>query len=266
MKWGVKTPWGGGLDVGQTGWWKIDIGAKRRTDWVRGHGRVEGEGTGQAPQESETSSTKWWLFQLSETRSVAFVLARWGSGWGLRVAGGGGRGCREDLRVRVSAVRGQGEWSYCSMCSSIMGFIFIFIGGGVQILAQNVFWERWASLEEHVSLVPVDKGPFWRASLRSTPFSSGTSTPQAGAGGGAALWPESMGDLRAPWIPRGLTALLAFLPLTHFSWWLQRSFSIAQVRPGELEASCIPKPLSSCSPALPEDVKRPGEEERGGWL
>lgn len=179
---------------------------------------------------------------------------------------GGGRGCREDLRVRVSAVRGQGEWSYCSMCSSIMGFIFIFIGGGVQILAQNVFWERWASLEEHVSLVPVDKGPFWRASLRSTPFSSGTSTPQAGAGGGAALWPESMGDLRAPWIPRGLTALLAFLPLTHFSWWLQRSFSIAQVRPGELEASCIPKPLSSCSPALPEDVKRPGEEERGGWL
>lgn len=32
MKWGVKTPWGGRLEVGQSGWWKIAVGAKRRTN------------------------------------------------------------------------------------------------------------------------------------------------------------------------------------------------------------------------------------------
>ena len=46
MKWGVKTPRGGGLEVRQAGCWKIAVGAKRRKNWVRGHERVGGRGHG----------------------------------------------------------------------------------------------------------------------------------------------------------------------------------------------------------------------------
>lgn len=38
---------------------------------------------------------------------------------------------------------------------------------------------------------------------------SGPWKHQTGASGGEALWPEPIGDLKAPLIPGGLTALLA---------------------------------------------------------
>ena len=142
MKWGVKTPPGGGLEVRQAGCWKIAAGAKRRRNWVRGHGGWEGEGTGQAPQGLETSRERWWLFQLSETRSVDSELAGWGSGWELRVAGGGGRRCWGGTEGQGIGCHEQHAWCHCPLCFSRAGLVFHFVVYGVLILAQNVFGEN----------------------------------------------------------------------------------------------------------------------------
>ena len=105
-------------------------------------GGWEGEGTGQAPQELETSRERWWLFQLSETRSVDSGLAGWGSGWDLRMAGRRGRRWWGGTEGQGIGCHEQHDWHHCPLCFSREGLVFHFVVYGVLILAQNVFGEN----------------------------------------------------------------------------------------------------------------------------
>lgn len=114
-----------------------------------------------------------------------------------------------------------------------MGFIFIFLVCGVQILAQIVLSERLRFPKRALQLGFRGHGVL----LKSLPeersiFVRDLEAPGWGWGKGSSL-AKFIGDLRTPFIPGALTVLLAILPLTHFSWLPQRRFSTEQDRPGE---------------------------------
>ena len=202
-------------------------------------GGWEGEGTGQAPQELETSRERWWLFQLSETRSVDSGLAGWGSGWELRMAGRTGRRWWGGTEGQGIGCREQHDWHHCPLCFSRVGLVFHFVVYGVLILAQNVFGENLRLLKRAYRFGFRGRGVLMKGlPEKCSIFIRHLKAPAWG-------WGERQLFGQVCWLPWFLGALLtssAILPVIHFSCLPLRTSSTEQDKPGkaggETEASC----------------------------
>ena len=174
-------------------------------------GGWEGEGTGQVPQELETSRERWWLFQLSETRSIDSGLAGWGSGWELRMADWGGRRCWGGTEGQGIGCREQRDWHHCPLYFSRVGFVFHFVVYGVLILAQNVFGENLRLLKRAYRFGFHGCGVLMKGLPEECSiFIRDLKAPAWGWGKGSSL------AKLAPLIPGGLTDLLGHPPCHPF--------------------------------------------------
>ena len=222
-------------------------------------GGWEGEGTGQAPQELETSRERWWLFQLSETRSVDSGLAGRGSGWELRMAVWGGRRCWGGTEGQDIGCCEQHDWYHCPLCFSRVGLVFHFVVYRVLILAQNVFGENLRLLKIAYRFGFHGHGVLMKGLPEECSiFIRDLNAPAWGWGKGSSL-AKFVGSLDSwgPYWPPGPSSLSS---ISHVCLWerpLQKKKNQGKLE-GKLRQvmGCALKLLSPCSPALPEDEKR----------